>query len=63
MQILFLKILFDIAQIYFNTLKKCNLTCFVHDLFRAILFFKKIKNVILYMIQSRLYVNFDLKIH
>lgn len=50
MQILFLQILFDIAQIYFNALKECNLIYFVHDLFRVILFFKKIKKVILYMI-------------
>lgn len=56
---IFLQILFDIAQIYFNTLKEWNLTYFVHDLFRVILFFKKIKKEILYMIQSRLYVNFD----
>lgn len=49
----------DIAQIYFNTLKECNLTYFVHDLFKVIIFFKKIKKVILYMIQPRLYVKFD----
>lgn len=59
MQILFLQIILDIAQIYFNTLKECNLTYFVHDLFKVIIFFKKIKKVILYMIQPRLYVKFD----